>query len=47
MNDTNNINNGFSAEDIKLTAHALTENLGKPIDTEQFYIEITKAKESS
>lgn len=47
MNDTNNVDSGFSAEEIRLTAHALTENFSRPIDTEHFYIETKKTKESA
>ena len=47
MNETNNIDNAYSTEEIRLTIHALSECFSKPIDTEYFYIETTNAKESS
>ena len=47
MNNTNTVDNGFTAEEIKLIADTLAERFGKPVDTEHADIELKKATEES
>ena len=47
MNDTNNIDNDFTVDDIKLITDTLAERFGNPVDTERADIELKKATEES